>query len=163
MKTIALLFFVVIVPVIFLLSCHGRAGTPKVLVFTKTAGYHHASIADGIIAIQKLGRQNNFEVDTTSSATWIQEDTLKKYAAIIFLNTTGDLLNNYQEADFERFIQAGGGFPGAHAQHASGCLVSLLRWRPRLVYCIGTYRSFLYRFILFGTSPGRHTICNRWK
>src|ERR1700676_4585655 len=115
MKTIALLFFVVIVPVIFLLSCHGRAGTPKVLVFTKTAGYHHASIADGIIAIQKLGRQNNFEVDTTSSATWIQEDTLKKYAAIIFLNTTGDLLNNYQEADFERFIQAGGGFAGVHA------------------------------------------------
>jgi cytochrome c len=115
MKTIALVFFVAFAPVIFLLSCHGREGMPKVLVFTKTAGYHHSSIADGIIAIQKLGTQNNFEVDTTSSAAWIQEDTLKKYAAVIFLNTTGDLLNNYQEADFERFIQAGGGFVGVHA------------------------------------------------
>src|ERR1700730_4809941 len=115
MRTIALLFFVAFVPVIFLLSCHGRANVPKVLVFTKTAGYHHSSIADGIVAIQKVGRKNNFEVDTTSSAAWIQEDTLKKYAAVIFLNTTGDLLDNYQEADFERFIQAGGGFAGVHA------------------------------------------------
>jgi cytochrome c len=115
MKTIAGLLSVVILPVIFMISCRGREGKSSVLVFLKTAGYHHASIANGVTAIRKLGEQNNFEVDTTSNAAWITEDTLKKYAAVIFLNTTGDLLNHYQEADFERFIQAGGGFVGIHA------------------------------------------------
>ena len=41
---------------------------PKVLVFCKTAGYHHASIANGIVAIEKLGAENNFDVDTTIDA-----------------------------------------------------------------------------------------------
>ena len=45
----------------------------------------------------------------------INEDSLKKYSAVIFLHTTGDLLNNVQEADFERYIQAGGGYVGIHA------------------------------------------------
>src|SRR5450755_2158542 len=115
MKTIALLLSVLVVPLIFLIGCHGREGSPRVLIFLKTGGYHHASISNGVEAIRKLGGQNNFKVDTTSSATWITEDSLKKYAAVIFLNTTGDLLNKYQEADFERFIQAGGGFVGIHA------------------------------------------------
>ena len=85
------------------------------LVFTKTAGFHHGSIPAGIAAIQKLGQENGFEVDTTTNAGKFNEDTLQQYAAVIFLNTTGDVLNNYQEADFERYIQAGGGYVGVHA------------------------------------------------
>ncbi|HEY8735140.1 MAG TPA: ThuA domain-containing protein, partial [Puia sp.] len=96
-------------------GCYGRRGTSRVLIFTKTGGYHHSSISDGIRAIEDLGKENNFEADTSSDPGLIQEDSLKKYAAVIFLNTTGDLLNNYQEADFERYIQAGGGFVGIHA------------------------------------------------
>lgn len=92
-----------------------RPGNPRVLVFTKTAGFRHASIPAGIKAIQKLGKENGFEVDTTENAAYFTEDTLQKYAAVIFLNTTGDVLNNYQEADFERYIQSGGGFVGIHA------------------------------------------------
>ncbi|MCU7552822.1 ThuA domain-containing protein [Chitinophagaceae bacterium LB-8] len=105
---IVVLFFV-------LTSCSKRSGTPRVLVFSKTAGYHHESIPDGIAAIKKLGSQNNFLVDTTTNADWFMEDTLDKYAAVIFLSTTGDVLNHYQEAEFERYIQAGGGFVGIHA------------------------------------------------
>lgn len=92
-----------------------RPGNPRVLVFTKTAGFRHAAIPAGIKAIQKLGAENNFEVDTTENAAYFTEDTLQKYAAVIFLNTTGDVLDNYQEADFERYIQSGGGFVGIHA------------------------------------------------
>ena len=87
----------------------------RVLVFTKTAGYHHASIPVGVNAILKLGRENDFLVDTTSDAAKIEESNLKKYAALIFLSTTGSLLNNYEQADLERYIQAGGGFVGIHA------------------------------------------------
>jgi glucose/arabinose dehydrogenase/cytochrome c551/c552/type 1 glutamine amidotransferase len=96
-------------------SCNKRSGKPRVLVFSKTAGFYHESIPSGIAAIQKLGAQNNFDVDTTTNAEWFTEDTLKKYSSVIFLSTTGDVLNNYQEAEFERYIQAGGGFVGVHA------------------------------------------------
>nr|WP_214460549.1 ThuA domain-containing protein [Flavihumibacter fluvii] len=100
---------------ISLASCSGRSGKPRVLVFYKTAGFHHESIPDGIPAIQKLGAANNFEVDTTTNSELFTDDSLQKYASVIFLSTTGDVLNNYQEAAFERYIQAGGGYVGIHA------------------------------------------------
>lgn len=92
-----------------------REGKPKVLVFHKTEGFYHQSIPDGIEAIKKLGASHGFEVDATEDAAVFQEETLEDYAAIIWLSTTGDVLNHYQEAEFERYIQAGGGFVGIHA------------------------------------------------
>ena len=92
-----------------------REGNPKVLIFSKTAGYYHESIPSGIAAIQKLGAENGFEVDTTKNAANINEENLAQYAAVIFLSTTADVLDHYQEADFERYIQSGGGFVGIHA------------------------------------------------
>ncbi len=100
---------------VILVSCGSRKGKPRVLVFSKTAGYRHASIEAGKPALIELGKQNNFEVDTTENASYFTEDSLKHYSAVIFLNTTMDVLNNYQEADFERYIQAGGGFVGIHS------------------------------------------------
>ena len=87
----------------------------KVLIFSKTAGFHHASIAVGIPAIIKLGRENNFDVDTTTDATKFTYDNLKQYAAVIFLSTTGDVLNDAQQAEFEKYIRAGGGCVGVHS------------------------------------------------
>src|SRR5215217_2705446 len=83
-------------------SCSKRSGKARVLVFSKTAGFHHESIPEGVAAIRKLGSQHNFEVDTTTNADWFTEDSLRKYVAVVFLSTTGDFLNNYQEAEFER-------------------------------------------------------------
>lgn len=54
-------------------------------------------------------------MDTTEEATAFTEPNLKRYSAVVFLNTTGDVLDPTQEADFERFVQAGGGFMGIHA------------------------------------------------
>ena len=34
-----------------------RSGKPRVLVFSKTAGYVHASIPNGIAAIHKFGKR----------------------------------------------------------------------------------------------------------
>jgi glucose/arabinose dehydrogenase/cytochrome c551/c552 len=89
--------------------------TPRVLVFTKTAGFHHSSIPAGVAAIFKLGKENNFLVDTTSNAGLINEGNLGKYAAVVFLSTTGPLLSAGSRNDFERYIQAGGGYVGIHA------------------------------------------------
>ena len=87
----------------------------KILVFSKTAGFRHSSIVPGKPAIIKLGQENGFAVDTTEDASRFTDAVLKNYNAVVFLNTTGDVLNNMQQAAFERYIQSGGGFMGIHA------------------------------------------------
>jgi cytochrome c len=88
---------------------------PRLLVFKKTAGFHHGSIPLAAQAIMKMGQENGFLVDTTTDANKITESNLKKYTALVFASTTGDILNSAQQADLERYIQAGGGFVGIHA------------------------------------------------
>ncbi|MFD2570197.1 ThuA domain-containing protein [Spirosoma soli] len=87
----------------------------RVLVFSKTKGWKHTSIPFGIAAIQKLGQENNFRVDTTKNAAYFNDDSLRNYQAVVFLSTTGNVLNPVQQAAFERYIQAGGGYMGIHA------------------------------------------------
>ncbi|MFD2098231.1 ThuA domain-containing protein [Flagellimonas iocasae] len=114
MKNVLVLTAAVLV--LGLTSCSKkRSGPPKVLVFSKTMGYKHASIPTGIAALQKMGQENGFEVDTTKNAELFTEENLAQYSTIIFLSTTGDVLNARQEAAFERYMQSGGGFVGIHA------------------------------------------------
>ena len=97
-------------------GCDDKANQPMgVLVFSKTAGYRHASIADGKRMFLQLGRENNFRVDTTEDATVFTQANLSKYKVVVFLSTTGDILDTRQQEEFQRFIQAGGGFVGIHA------------------------------------------------
>nr|WP_299069231.1 ThuA domain-containing protein [uncultured Allomuricauda sp.] len=97
-------------------SCNKkRYGNPKILIFSKTMGYKHKSIPTGIDAIKKLGAENNFSVDTTTNGDLFTDENLKNYSAIVFLSTTGNVLDYQQEAAFERYIQSGGGFIGIHA------------------------------------------------
>ena len=91
------------------------AGSARVLVFSRTAGYRHESIDAGKAALQKLGAANDFVVDMTEDAARFTEESLKQYNAVIFLNTTGDLLTRSGEVELQRYIQAGGGFVGIHA------------------------------------------------
>jgi len=91
---------------------------PKILVFSKTAGYHHSSIKVGNIAIQKLGADNDFDVDTTTDASKFTKDNLKQYAAVVFLSTTGQsakLFTEDEKVAFVQYIQHGGGYVGVHA------------------------------------------------
>lgn len=95
-------------------NVHSSDG-PVVLVFTKTEGYYHASIPNGIAAIQKLGMKNHFQVDTTKDASKFTIDNLEQYNAVIFLSTTHDVLNEEQQAAMEQYIRSGGGYVGIHA------------------------------------------------
>ena len=87
----------------------------KVLVFSKTEGFRHESIEPGIAAIEKIGEANNFTVVATEDAENFNQDYLKDFMAVVFLNTTGNVLDPVQQSQMERFIQAGGGFVGIHA------------------------------------------------
>ncbi|MDX2247376.1 MAG: ThuA domain-containing protein [Bacteroidia bacterium] len=97
-----------------LVSCK-KTEPPRVLVFSKTAGFRHESIAAGKQALLALGEKHQFTVDTTENDSVFFEENLKRYQAVIFLNTTGNVLNPEQQNHFERYIQAGGGYVGIHA------------------------------------------------
>lgn len=86
-----------------------------VLVFSKTAGFRHSSIAPGIVAIQSLGAAHDFGVVATEDANAFTPANLANFDAVIFLNTTGDILNATQQVAFEQYIQAGGGWAGIHS------------------------------------------------
>src|SRR5213076_610233 len=88
---------------------------PRVLVFSKTAGFRHSSIPNGIAAIRKLGQESGFSVDATEDAGAFTSKSLARYNAVVFLSTTGDVLNPAQQDVFERYIQAGGGYVGVHS------------------------------------------------
>jgi cytochrome c len=87
----------------------------NVLVFSKTASFRHQSIGAGKIALEKMAKEKGFSVSFTEEASQFSQLNLKKYHTVIFLNTTGDVLNNEQQNIFERYIQAGGGYVGIHA------------------------------------------------
>jgi type 1 glutamine amidotransferase len=87
----------------------------KILVFTKTAGFRHDSIPAAIQAVQQLGAANGFGVDQTEDAGAFSDANLGQYRAVMFLLTTGDVLNDAQQAAFQRYIEGGGGFVGVHS------------------------------------------------
>lgn len=114
MKKIAYSICLLIV-VLFYNGCKTDSDLRKVLVFTKTKGYHHESIPAGVAAIEQIGKENNFSVDVDSNSNVFNDDNLKKYKAVIFLSTTGNILNSDEQVAFQRYIEAGGGFMGIHA------------------------------------------------
>ncbi len=82
-----------------------------VLVFSRTAGFRHDSIPAGIQAVKDLG----FTVTATEDPGAFTAANLAKYKAVVFLNTTGDVLDAAQQTAFEGYIKAGGGYVGIHA------------------------------------------------
>ncbi|MFI2214685.1 ThuA domain-containing protein [Streptomyces sp. NPDC020141] len=87
----------------------------RVLVFSKTAGYRHESIPTGVAALKELGRSSNITVDSTETAAQFTTSNLARYDAVVFLSTTGNVLNAAQQTAFENYIATGGAYLGVHA------------------------------------------------
>jgi cytochrome c len=94
-----------------------QSGDPRfsVLVFSKTTGFRHDSIPQGITALETLGAEHGFAVDRTEDAARFNDAVLARYKVVVFLNTTGDVLDTGEKAAFERYIRSGGGFVGIHS------------------------------------------------
>lgn len=86
----------------------------RILVFSKTTGYRHESIEAGVEAVRDLGNEHAFDVDATEDAAAFTSDNLRRYAALLFLSTSGDVVDDDQRAAFESYIRAGGGYVGVH-------------------------------------------------
>ncbi|MFJ5837934.1 ThuA domain-containing protein [Streptomyces shenzhenensis] len=95
-------------------SSHPAEGK-RVLVFSKTAGFRHDSIPEGITAVRELGTDGGFAVDATEDAGAFTAKNLRRYDAVVFLSTTGDVLDAAQQRAFEGYIRQGGGYVGVHA------------------------------------------------
>ena len=102
---------------VFLLIFQWAMGQQKmqVMVFSKTTGYRHQSIEAGKASLAKMAKEKGFGISFTEDAAQFTEQNLKKLNTVIFLNTTGDILNPEQQTAYERFIQAGGGYVGIHS------------------------------------------------
>lgn len=92
-----------------------RNGQFRALLFTKTNGFHHESIHAGVAAIKQLGDRHFFAVEWHEDPNRFSDENLSRYDVVIFLNTTGDILNDAQQAAFEKYIQSGKGFVGIHS------------------------------------------------
>jgi len=120
----------ILVIAIFFSANTVSAQKARVLVFSKTDGFRHASIEVGKPFFAKMAEDKGFAVDFTEDATKFTTNNLKQYNAVVFLSTTGDVLNEAQQQEFERYIQAGGGYLGIHA--AADCEYDW-PWYGRLV------------------------------
>ena len=109
------LFIFLILALSMVVSGYARR-QKKILVFSKTAGFRHTSaIESGKKELIELGKKNKFGVDTTESADVFTRENLKQYSAVVFLCTTGNVLNEEQQKAFEQFIRNGGGYVGLHS------------------------------------------------
>jgi len=112
--------------IVVLGGCGGQTAPPApvgeqvrdgfaVLVFTRTTGFRHASIDDGVAAIRRLGASHGFAVDATEDPEQFRDVVLRRYRAVVFVSSTGEPLGPPQKAALERWVEAGGGWVGVHA------------------------------------------------
>lgn len=87
----------------------------RALVISKTSGFRHQSIPEGLVALKKLGEKHRFQVYASEDAGLINDENLKRYDVIILMSTTGTIFNAEQKAAFERFVQSGKGVVGIHS------------------------------------------------
>jgi type 1 glutamine amidotransferase len=86
----------------------------RALVFSKTSGYRHASITNGVEALRELGREHVFIVDATEDSNVFTPTNLARYRVIVFLSVTGNVLDSEQRAALKGYVLGGGGFAAIH-------------------------------------------------
>lgn len=101
----------------FTVEVSGGVPGLQVLVVSETAGFSHTSqIAAGEAMFQDLATDEGFDLTLTGSSTgFFTASALADFDVVVFLNTTGNFLNASEQAAFEGWIGAGGGFIGIHS------------------------------------------------
>lgn len=87
----------------------------RVLLFTRTAAYRHDSIPAAVQALTELATTGGYVAEATEDPTQFQATNLGRFQVVVFLNTTGDVLDEDQQGAFENWMNAGGSFVGVHA------------------------------------------------
>ena len=113
LKMLALLSLITISSLLFISFNKKKAA--KVLIYHRTAAFVHKCIPAGIEAFKKLGKDNNIDFSFTEDSTQFNDKNLEKFSAIMFFNTTGNVLSDSGQLAMEKFIRSGKGFIGIHS------------------------------------------------
>ncbi|KAF9701695.1 hypothetical protein EKO04_000836 [Ascochyta lentis] len=91
----------------------------SVLVFSKTAGYRHASISTGIASLKRLADQTGlFRVTASEDASLFTSSILSQYRILVLLHTSGNFLTNNQLSTLQEYVRSGGGVLAIHGSAA---------------------------------------------
>ncbi len=91
-------------------------GLPRVLLFSETRGYRHPSIPNALDALETLAASDSIQVNFAGDSSGVfTDENLAEYDAIVWVLTSGDVLDDSEQAAFEQYIRAGGGYAGIHA------------------------------------------------
>ena len=93
---------------------------PRVLVYTRTTGWRHDSIPAAVDTLRALAAQAGMQVVHTEDPAMFSDEGLSTFRVVAFANTTGDILDDTQQAAFERYVRAGGGWLGLHSAADTG-------------------------------------------
>lgn len=89
----------------------------KVLVYSQTLGYKHTSVPYGEEALRVMAKKTGaFDVDFSVDPAVFTAENLAKYDAVLFNNTTGEILTTPEQRNsLLEFVRGGGGVVGFHA------------------------------------------------
>lgn len=143
LRLISLLSFLTFTLII---TADGILAKQRVLIYTKTAGFRHASIPDGIKAFEKLGDENDVHMyNTEDEDKFEDEDWVNGWDAMVFLSVSGTIFNSQGAVNMMKYIENGGGYMGVHeacdAMYKSP-------WYGRLVGAYFDYHPYIQRFTL---------------
>ncbi len=87
----------------------------NILVFSKTNGFRHASISSGLKMLSDNSEKQNWILTATEDQTLLRDDFFARFDVVVFLNPTGNAIDESGQAAFEKFMKSGKGFVGIHA------------------------------------------------
>lgn len=87
---------------------------PHIILFTKTAAWVHDSLAEGIELVQSAARDHGVTVVESADASVFESADLDGAAAVVFMNTSGILMDDRQRSRLQAYVRGGGGFAGVH-------------------------------------------------
>lgn len=105
----------------------------KFLLFTKTADFRHKSIEVGVVAMKAMAEEKGFTIVHTEDTDLFAGDKLKEFDALIFMNSSGNVFNEAEEAALMDYIHSGGGFVGIHLAGGTEMKKTIWPWFMGLV------------------------------
>jgi len=86
-----------------------------ILIFSKTNGFRDdAAIKAATVALIDICRRRGWSSVATDNAAVFNAEQLRRFKAIVWNNTSGDVLTTDQRAAFKAYMENGGGFVGIH-------------------------------------------------
>ncbi|MBW2269773.1 MAG: ThuA domain-containing protein [Deltaproteobacteria bacterium] len=89
--------------------------SPAMLVFSKTAGFRHEeAIPAGIAALREIADRRGWGFHATEQGAVHNPAQLARFDVVVWLNVSGDVIDEKQKRAFTSWLEQGGGWIGIH-------------------------------------------------